>query len=214
MPDRPLRADAQLNRDKVLRAARDAFAASGYGVPLDEIAARAGVGPGTVYRHFPSKEELFEAVAAARVADLTADARPPRRRCRPGPRLLRIPRPVPSGSGGKARPARRHRDRRPAPAGTARRPRRPAAPRPAGRRGTGRYHHARPHHLAQGPAPQHQRTAARSGRPGPDRPTAHRHHRRAAAASLSRAAHGRTHRPEHPLRHASTEVDQRLNNHA
>ena len=38
-PERPLRADAQRNREKVLRAARDAFAASGYGVPLDEIAA-------------------------------------------------------------------------------------------------------------------------------------------------------------------------------
>jgi AcrR family transcriptional regulator len=75
VPERALRADAQRNRDKVLRAARDAFAASGYGVPLDEIAARAGVGPGTVYRHFPSKENLFEAVIAARVADLTDDAR-------------------------------------------------------------------------------------------------------------------------------------------
>jgi AcrR family transcriptional regulator len=70
-----MRADAQRNREKVLRAAREAFAASGYGVPLDEIAARAGVGPGTVYRHFPSKEELFEAVAAARVQDLVSDAR-------------------------------------------------------------------------------------------------------------------------------------------
>jgi AcrR family transcriptional regulator len=73
--DRPLRADAQRNKDKVLRAARDAFAASGFGVPLDEIAAMAGVGPGTVYRHFPSKEELFEAVVAARLRDLIADAR-------------------------------------------------------------------------------------------------------------------------------------------
>jgi len=75
VPDRPLRADARRNREKVLRAAMEAFAASGYGVPLDEIAARAGVGPGTVYRHFPAKEALFEAVAAARVADLIADAR-------------------------------------------------------------------------------------------------------------------------------------------
>jgi AcrR family transcriptional regulator len=73
--DRPLRADARRNRDKVLRAAREAFAASGYGVPLDEIAARAGVGPGTVYRHFPSKEALFEAVTAARVSDLVDEAR-------------------------------------------------------------------------------------------------------------------------------------------
>jgi AcrR family transcriptional regulator len=81
MPDgaadggRPLRADARRNREKVLRAARDAFAASGFSVPLDEIAALAGVGPGTVYRHFPTKEALFEAVVAARVEDLAADAR-------------------------------------------------------------------------------------------------------------------------------------------
>jgi AcrR family transcriptional regulator len=74
-PDRPLRADAARNREKVLRAAREVFAESGYGVPLDEIAARAGVGPGTVYRHFPAKEALFEAVVAARVEDLVADAR-------------------------------------------------------------------------------------------------------------------------------------------
>ena len=75
MAERPPRADARRNREKVLRAAQDAFAVSGYGVPLDEIAARAGVGPGTVYRHFPSKEELFEAVVTARVRDLVEDAR-------------------------------------------------------------------------------------------------------------------------------------------
>jgi AcrR family transcriptional regulator len=74
-PERPLRADARRNRDKILAAARDAFAASGYGVPLDEIAALAGVGPGTVYRHFPAKEALFEAVVTARVEDLIDDAR-------------------------------------------------------------------------------------------------------------------------------------------
>src|SRR5579859_3173045 len=72
---RALRADAARNRDKVLRAAREVFAESGYGAPLDEIAARAGVGPGTVYRHFPAKETLFEAVVTARVADLVRDAR-------------------------------------------------------------------------------------------------------------------------------------------
>src|SRR5438552_17829120 len=75
MPDRPLRADARRNRERVLRAARDAFAESGYGVPLDDIAARAGVGPGTVYRHFPTKEALFQAVITARVTDLVAAAR-------------------------------------------------------------------------------------------------------------------------------------------
>lgn len=74
-PVRPLRADARRNRDKVLGAAREAFAAGGYGVPLDEIAARAGVGPGTIYRHFPTKEALFQAVITARITDLIADAR-------------------------------------------------------------------------------------------------------------------------------------------
>jgi AcrR family transcriptional regulator len=73
--ERSLRADAQRNREKVLQAASEAFAARGYGVPLDEIAALAGVGPGTVYRHFPSKEALFEAVISARVDDLLDDAR-------------------------------------------------------------------------------------------------------------------------------------------
>jgi AcrR family transcriptional regulator len=72
---RPLRADAARNREKVLDAARAAFAEAGYGVPLDEIATRAGVGPGTVYRHFPAKEALFEAVVTARVEDLVEDAR-------------------------------------------------------------------------------------------------------------------------------------------
>ncbi len=75
MAERPPRADARRNREKVLQAAQEAFAASGYGVPLDEIADRAGVGPGTVYRHFPSKEELFEAVVTARIRDLIDDAR-------------------------------------------------------------------------------------------------------------------------------------------
>jgi AcrR family transcriptional regulator len=73
--ERPLRADARRNRDKVLAAARQAFAEHGFAVPLDDIAAAAGVGPGTVYRHFPTKEALFEAVSLARVQDLVADAR-------------------------------------------------------------------------------------------------------------------------------------------
>jgi AcrR family transcriptional regulator len=75
MTERPLRADARRNREKVLRAAHAAFAESGFGVPLDDIAERAGVGPGTVYRHFPTKEALFEAVIAARIEDLVADAK-------------------------------------------------------------------------------------------------------------------------------------------
>lgn len=57
-----LRVDAQRNRDRILRAAQEAFAVDGPDVPLDEIARRAEVGPGTVHRHFPTKESLFEAV--------------------------------------------------------------------------------------------------------------------------------------------------------
>ncbi|HLU58369.1 MAG TPA: helix-turn-helix domain-containing protein [Pseudonocardia sp.] len=75
MAERALRADARRNRERVLAAARRAFAERGYAVPLDEIAAAAGVGPGTVYRHFPTKEALFEAVSVANVEDLAAEAR-------------------------------------------------------------------------------------------------------------------------------------------
>ena len=84
-PEAKLRADARRNREKVLRAARETFAESGYEVPLDEIAARAGVGAGTVYRHFPSKEALFEAVTRARVEDLIADAQQRAAAAEPGP---------------------------------------------------------------------------------------------------------------------------------
>ena len=68
---RPLRADARRNRARVLEAAREVFAAEGLAVPLDEIARRAGVGAGTVYRHFPTKEALFEAVVTERIKALT-----------------------------------------------------------------------------------------------------------------------------------------------
>jgi AcrR family transcriptional regulator len=71
---RPLRADAARNRAKVLEAASEAFAAEGPAVPLDEIARRAGVGAGTVYRHFPTKEALFEAVISDRLGSLAAEA--------------------------------------------------------------------------------------------------------------------------------------------
>ena len=61
-PDRPLRRDAERNRQRILEAARDAFADEGLSVTLDEIARRAGVGVGTVYRRFPDKEQLIEAL--------------------------------------------------------------------------------------------------------------------------------------------------------
>jgi len=71
---RPLRADARRNRARVVDAARAAFAEHGVDVPLDVIAARAGVGAGTVYRHFPSKEALFAAVQEEGVRELVATA--------------------------------------------------------------------------------------------------------------------------------------------
>ncbi len=72
---RPLRADARRNRNRVLEAARAAFGAEGSDVSLDEIARRAGVGPGTVYRHFATKEALFEAVVFDRIGELVEEAR-------------------------------------------------------------------------------------------------------------------------------------------
>ena len=65
--ERPLRADAARNRARVLEVAYTMFAAEGLAVPIDEIARRAGVGAGTVYRNFPTKEALFGAVFEDRV---------------------------------------------------------------------------------------------------------------------------------------------------
>jgi AcrR family transcriptional regulator len=67
---KPLRADARRNREKVLTAASAAFAESGLDAQIDDIARRAGVGVGTVYRHFPTKEALVAALAEAHFAQL------------------------------------------------------------------------------------------------------------------------------------------------
>ncbi len=72
---RPLRADAQRNRARILDAAENLFALEGIEVPVDLIAEKAGVGVGTLYRHFPTKEKLCEAVLLDRLAALTDDAR-------------------------------------------------------------------------------------------------------------------------------------------
>lgn len=72
--DREPRADARRNREQVLRTAQRLFAEDGLGVPLDEIARRAGVGPGTVHRHFPTKEALYLAVATDQLEQLVAGA--------------------------------------------------------------------------------------------------------------------------------------------
>jgi AcrR family transcriptional regulator len=56
------RSDAQRNRERILNVAKEAFSRSGVNASLDEIAKEAGVGPGTLYRHFPTRETLLEAV--------------------------------------------------------------------------------------------------------------------------------------------------------
>ena len=70
----PLRADARRNRARVLEAAEVVFAAEGLSAPVEEIAGRAGVGVGTVYRHFPTKVALFEAILVSRFERLTEAA--------------------------------------------------------------------------------------------------------------------------------------------
>ncbi|WP_322767537.1 helix-turn-helix domain-containing protein [Frankia sp. Cr1] len=88
--NRPLRADARRNRDRLLQVAREAFAAEGSSVSLDEIARRAGVGPGTLYRHFPTKEALFEAIVHERLRCLLDEARALGRADDPGAALFAI----------------------------------------------------------------------------------------------------------------------------
>ena len=61
--ERPLRADARRNREKVLAAARTVFSENGRDAQMDDVARRADVGVGTVYRHFPTKEELLNALS-------------------------------------------------------------------------------------------------------------------------------------------------------
>jgi AcrR family transcriptional regulator len=73
-PVRPARADARRNRDKLVAAAQEAFAAADGAVPLEGIARAAGVGIGTLYRHFPTREDLVEAVYGAELDDVTASA--------------------------------------------------------------------------------------------------------------------------------------------
>jgi len=77
MADQPrrLRADAARNRARLLQVAYETFAAEGLSVPIDEIARRAGLGAGTVYRHFPTKESLYRAIVADRVQRIVDSAR-------------------------------------------------------------------------------------------------------------------------------------------
>ncbi|MEV4282865.1 TetR/AcrR family transcriptional regulator [Actinoplanes xinjiangensis] len=66
----PLRRDAQRNRERIVEAAGEVFATRGFAATLDDVAHHAGVGVGTVYRRFPTKEELIEAVFTDRLEDL------------------------------------------------------------------------------------------------------------------------------------------------
>jgi AcrR family transcriptional regulator len=71
----PLRADAERNRQRLLAAAKELFAARGLDVTLDEIARHAGVGTGTAYRRFANKDALIDALMVDRVGELAAIAR-------------------------------------------------------------------------------------------------------------------------------------------
>src|SRR3954449_13568795 len=71
---RPKRADARRNYDKVLAAAREAFAEGGESTALEEIARRAGVGIGTLYRHFPNRQALLEALYVGEVEEVCRSA--------------------------------------------------------------------------------------------------------------------------------------------
>jgi AcrR family transcriptional regulator len=69
---RKRRADAQRNRDRVLEVAREAFTRLGANASLDEVAKQAGVGAGTLYRHFPTRDELLKAVYRSEVKKLAS----------------------------------------------------------------------------------------------------------------------------------------------
>lgn len=73
-PERKVRADAARNRERILEVAKEAFTRDGASTSLDEIARVAGVGPGTLYRHFPTREALIEAVYHNEVEKLAAAA--------------------------------------------------------------------------------------------------------------------------------------------
>ncbi|MGW6412880.1 TetR/AcrR family transcriptional regulator [Streptomyces vinaceus] len=70
--ERPLRADAARNRARLLDVATEVFTTRGVGVPTEEIARAAGVGVGTLFRHFPTKEALLEAVMVRRLEEMAA----------------------------------------------------------------------------------------------------------------------------------------------
>ncbi|MGA5041896.1 TetR/AcrR family transcriptional regulator [Streptomyces capoamus] len=85
---RPMRADARRNYERLLKAAAEAFAAHGETASLDDIAKRAGVGSGTLYRHFPTRRALLEAAYVDRAEALGARADELAARLPPGEALM------------------------------------------------------------------------------------------------------------------------------
>jgi AcrR family transcriptional regulator len=82
-----VRADARRNRDRLVAVAQEVFTEQGAGASLDDIAKRAGVGPGTLYRHFPTREALQEAAYRDAVAELAERGRKLAGELPPGPAL-------------------------------------------------------------------------------------------------------------------------------
>ena len=85
---RPMRADAIKNRGRILEAAEEIFSTEGVSVPIDTVAERAGLGVGTLYRHFPTKEALFEAIVVSRLEQLMDTVRDQRDAHDPGEALF------------------------------------------------------------------------------------------------------------------------------
>jgi len=83
-----MRADAVKNRARILEAAEEIFATEGVSVPIDTVAERAGLGVGTLYRHFPTKEALFEAIVVARLEQLLETVKAQRQAADPGAALF------------------------------------------------------------------------------------------------------------------------------
>ena len=75
-PPRPMRADARRNYERLLAVATEAFSEYGANASLDDIAKRAEVGPGTLYRHFPTRQDLLEAVMEQWMESVLAEAEP------------------------------------------------------------------------------------------------------------------------------------------
>src|SRR5271156_6520702 len=106
---RLMRADAQRNHDAVLAAAKAVFAQAGIDAPMEDVARAAGVGKGTLYRRFPTREHLFASILQDRVNELDASAQ----RALDAPDLWRVRDRIPGHERpGRGVPERRHLGRR------------------------------------------------------------------------------------------------------